>query len=340
MLRKQPIRILPLLSLIAMLVLSSCAPLIQPVTTSGTAPTPILTEVKGGVDNPNVFVDPAVLQAALLQVLAAHDTENLQQWMTDPFFTGTWRGDRFDTSPADALKSLYADQLGAEIHLEPVKNADLKALLGGTDPLSIPSGEAGVMYAFLVSGWGKDGRDEAILFITLQADDNLKWHGWMQIRGGFSGARLGGIQPYKNDALGFSLYLPKGCEVPDPNASAVLFLAPGVGHPDENRAGAFISVEPANGRTAEQVATQLAEKTKVEMGAGYTGAAITVMDIDGEPAYSVSGLPGQDVNRQLFMVHNDLLYSLMFVPDSPRAAAYSQMEDMYAMIVNTFHFTK
>ena len=338
--RKQSFRILPPLLLIAVLALSGCTPLIPPVTAGGVAPTPVESVEKGGVENPSLFIDPAVFQTALLHAIAAREPDKLQRWMTETFLTGTWRADRSDTSSADALKSLYADQLGAEISLEPVKDADLKALMGGTDPLSIPSGEAGVTDAFLVSGWGKDGRDEAILFVARQADNSLKWHGWMTVQGGFSGVRLGGIQPYQNDALGFSLYLPKDYELPDPNASTVFFLGPGVGHPDENRAAAFISVEPANGRTAEQVATQLAEKTKAEMGDGYTGAVITIMDIDGEPAYSVSGLPGQDINRQLFMVHNDLLYTLMFVPDSSQAAAYSQMEDVYAMIVNTFHFTQ
>ena len=64
------------------------------------------------------------------------------------------------------------------------------------------------------------------------------------------------------------------------------------------------------------------------------------MDIDGEQAFVVTGLPGQDSNRQLFMVHNDLLYHMMFVPDNPQVDGYRQMEDVYAMIVNTFYFTK
>lgn len=333
-------RTLPLLLLIFALVLSSCAPLVQPSTANGAAPTPGVNEVPGEVDNPNIFVDPTVFLPALLQALASHDITNLQQWMTDPFLTATWRFDQSEISPADALTLLYDDQLGAEIRLESVKDADLKALMGGVDPLSIPGSESGVMYAYLVSGWGKDGRDEAILFITMQADDNLKWHGWMQVKGGFSGVRLGGIQPYTNDVLGFSVYVPKDYEIISSTENSGLFLAPGQGHPDENRAAAFYSVEPANGRTAEQVATQLAEQTKVQMGTGYTGAGITIMNIGGEPAYSVSGLPGQDTNRQLFMVHNDQLYTFMFIPDGPQASAYTQMEDVYAMIVNTFHFTK
>jgi hypothetical protein len=346
MIPKKPYRILPLLSLIAGLAFSGCAPLTQIVRSSGIAPTMVVSVEKAGPDNPDVYVEPAAFEAALLKALATQDTEKLRMWMTDPFLTGTWRGDLSDTSAAESIKTLYTEQLSgekmrrADSQLALVNNVDLKALLGGKDPLSIPRGEAGVTDAFLVSGWGLDGRDEAILFLARQVDNSLKWHGWMLVRGGFSGARLGGNLPYKNDALGFSLYLPKNYEFPEPNASEVVFMGPGSGHPTENRVGVFITAEPANGRTAEQIATQLAAQTKAEMGAGYSGGAVTAMSIDGEAAFSVSELPGQDINRQLFMVHDDRLYHMMFVPDSPRAAAYQQMEDAYAMIVNTWHFTR
>jgi hypothetical protein len=178
------------------------------------------------------------------------------------------------------------------------------------------------------------------LFVTRQADNSLKWHGWMQIQGGFSGARLGGIQPYKNDARGFSLYLPKDYQVNEPTADEVAIVAPqlnGGGHPGI----AIITFEPANGRTSEQAAIQAIEAAKAELGAGSTVSIGTVMSIEGEQAFVVIHLPGQDINRQLFMVHDDLLYRIMFAPDDPRGAdAYRQMEDVYTMIVNTFHFTK
>jgi hypothetical protein len=350
MVYKQTIHILTPLLLIIALFLSGCAQSILPVTANGNsptpqatgenAPTPVTTDSAGGVDNPDVFVDPQFFLPALLQALNAHDTGKLQQWMTEPFLTGTWHADTSETPPADALKMLYDDMLGTEPRLELVKDADLKALMGGVDPLSIPGSESGVIYAYLVSGWGKDGRDEAILFITMEPDDALKWRGWMQIKGGFSGTRIGGNQAYTDDALGFSLFVPKGYEVIHPSDSEVLFLAPGEGHPSDDRAAAFINVEPANGRTAEQVATAIAEDNKSVMGPGYTGGNITVMVIDGEPAYSVDRLTGQDLNRRVYIVHNDILYWMMFVPDNPQAAAYLQMEDVYAMIVNTFHLTR
>jgi hypothetical protein len=327
--------IMPFL-LLALLALSGCSTWIQPVTVSGLAPTPVVSVENGGVDNPNVFADIASFQDALPRALTGRDTGNLRMWMSEPFLTGTWRADMSDTSPDDALSTLYTEQLGAQNHLALVENADLKALLGGKDPLSIPRAEAGVMYAFLVSGWGLDGRDEAVLFVARQADDSLKWHGWLRIPGGFSGARLGGIQPYQNEAYGYSLFLPKDIQVSQPDATEDLILAPGQGHPGQDRAAAFIFVEPADGRTAEQVV----EALKAELGPGFN-ISTTAMGIDGVQALVVSGLPGQDSNRQLFMVHNDLLYHFTFVPDDPQLGdVYRQMEDIYAQVVNTFHFTR
>jgi hypothetical protein len=337
---KYTFRFLPLLFMLAPLILSSCAPLVhpsmaQPLISPTASPTQAVE-----IDEPNVFADPSYFLPALLKALEAHDTSNLSLWMTDPLLTGTWRVGKEQVSPSQALKTLYTDQLGPESHLEFLEDVNLKTLLGGIDPLSIPGSESGVVYAYLVSGWGLDGRDEAILFITMEPADNLKWHGWLQIQGGFSGTRIGGIQAYTSDEHGFSVDLPKGYQVSNPNDSEVMFLASGEGHPSEDRAAAFIFVEPANGRTAEQVATEIAEDNKSVMGPGYTGGNITVMEIDGETAYSVGGLTGQDINRRLYMVHNDQLYWMMFVPDTTLAPAYQQMEDLYALIVNTFNFTQ
>ena len=340
MFRKDSIHILTPFLLIFVLFLSSCAQAIQPVSTEEIAPTPITTDSVDAVDAPDIFADPETFLPALLQALTAHDTAKLQEWMTNPFLESTWRFNQSEISPDEAIYFLYADQLGIENKLVLVRDADLKTLMGGVDPLSIPGSESGAMYAYLVSGWGKDGGDEAILFITKQPDDSLKWHGWMQIKGGFSGARIGGIQAYTDDALGFSVFVPKDYEVSHANDSEVMILAPGEGHASDYRAAAFFYVEPANGRTAEQVATEIAEDNKSVMGPGYTGGDITVMEIDGETAYSVGGLTGQDINRRVYVVHNDQLYWMMFVPDTTYAPAYQQMEDLYSMIVNTFNFTQ
>jgi hypothetical protein len=211
---------------------------------------------------------------------------------------------------------------------------DLKALMGGQDPLSILGAEAGVTEAVLVSGWGKEGRDEAILFMAGQADGSLKLRGWMVIEGGFSGARLGGIQPYVDEAQGYSVYLPKDYGVtPQGEGQVAIFPAGAAGDPG----GAWIVVEAANGRSAEQAV----EAVKDELGPGFNVSIGRVLDIEGAQALVVKGLPGQDPNRQVFMAHGERLYHITFSPDDPQMGpAYRQMEDVYAMIVNTFHFTE
>jgi hypothetical protein len=318
--RKPTYHSLALLSLITVLMLAGCAAPIQPVSTSGTPPTPVVTMEAGGVEKPT-----------LQQALATGDSVTLQAWMTDPVLTGTWRGELAESSPAEAVKTLLAEQPGEGGQLSVVEGADLKALLGGKDPRSILGEEAGVTEAILVSGWGKEGRDEAILFTARQPDGSLKLRGWMVIQGGFSGARLGGNQPYANEAQGYSVFLPKGYGVTPQGEGQVAIFPQGEGHPG----GAWIVVEAANGRSAEQVV----EAVKAELGPGFNVSIGRVLDIEGARALVVNGLPGQDPNRQVFMVHDDRLYHITFAPDDPQMGeAYRQMEEVYAMIVNTFHF--
>ena len=101
-----------------------------------------------------------------------------------------------------------------------------------------------------------------------------------------------------------------------------------------NPGSAWISVEPADGRTIEQVV----EAVKAEL-PDFEFPPDTALGIEDTQALVVSGLPGQDSTRQLFMVRDEMLYHITFTPDDPQLGkTYRQMEDLYAMIINTFHF--
>ena len=61
--------------------------------------------------------------------------------------------------------------------------------------------------------------------------------------------------------------------------------------------------------------------------------------LDGQQAYILGRLPGQDLNRQVFIVDNGILYHLTFVPDDPaRGEDYQQMEALYAAIIGSLRF--
>jgi hypothetical protein len=106
---------------------------------------------------------------------------------------------------------------------------------------------------------------------------------------------------------------------------------------ERNPGGAWIAVEPAYGLTVEQIV----ESVNARPGEGFNISVHTGLEIEDTPVLLVTGMPAQDPTRQLFMVRDDLLYHITFTPDDPWAGdAYRQMEDLYAMIVNTFHFTQ
>jgi hypothetical protein len=97
-----------------------------------------------------------------------------------------------------------------------------------------------------------------------------------------------------------------------------------------------IDVERAVGRTADGVAS-------VEIASQGPGFNISRFDVpvDGEQAVVVDGLPGQDSNRKMYVVHRDRLYTFTFAPWQPSAEGAGQLtplEDLYTMIVQSLRF--
>ena len=94
-----------------------------------------------------------------------------------------------------------------------------------------------------------------------------------------------------------------------------------------------IMLEPANGRTAAQVA----DAKIAEAGEGFN---ITRQDVlvDGVPAVVVDGLPGTDSNRVVFIVSKDRLYTLVFMPWFPNPNETTRLEELYKTIMDTLHF--
>ncbi|RPJ44602.1 MAG: hypothetical protein EHM21_10090 [Chloroflexi bacterium] len=331
------------LFLLVILLLSTltpaCAPLLAPVRTSGEAPTPIVrsetapTDGAGEASPGNGFVELAPFQAALLQAIQSRDKAKLEPLMAENFASGWWRGEMGDLARADALRELYQDQLGDEIKLGVAPGVDLPLLMGGTNPLDIPRPEVNVVDAIVVTGWGKDGKDEAILFVSRQPDNALRWAGTLVVKGGFTSPETGGVEPFVNKENGYQLYLPKGFEVQQSLPNHISILAPRgtQGH----RERAFITVEPANGRTVEQIVAELKATALADV-AGQPG---TVMGLDSEMALIFDRVPSQEFMRMLYVVHEDRLYTMIFIPqDETQGAAYNQMRNLFAVVANTFKF--
>ncbi len=98
---------------------------------------------------------------------------------------------------------------------------------------------------------------------------------------------------------------------------------------------ASIAVEAANDRTLDEVAAQALADYGLPAGMN-TPQAITVA---GEPAVMIDNLPGQDLNRRLFVIHDNQLYSFFFAPIGDEGTSVrDQAEALYNTVVDSFRF--
>src|SRR3990172_7453752 len=92
-----------------------------------------------------------------------------------------------------------------------------------------------------------------------------------------------------------------------------------------------IEMRSANGLTAAEVA----DGEINTLPPGGFDIVRTGIEIDGVPAVVVDGLPGPDSWRRVFVVANDRVYTLIFLP----WGHVEGLEEMYALAVRTLRFT-
>jgi hypothetical protein len=119
-----------------------------------------------------------------------------------------------------------------------------------------------------------------------------------------------------------------------PNPPYLIIINPN-GNPGDVPGDAWVEVnrEAASGRTAAQVA----DEKIAEAGEGFNITRSEIL-IDSKQAVVVDGLPAQDPGREVFIVDNDHLYILFFLPWAPNADGFSQLEKLYSTVINSFHF--
>jgi hypothetical protein len=142
------------------------------------------------------------------------------------------------------------------------------------------------------------------------------------------------LEEYTDQNFGFSLSVPEGFEVQYTHIHTLVFLAP---HGTQgHRERGFLNVELAGDLTAEWLANQMRAENAYFVGFSITSTTTT---IDGQAASILGHLPGQDLNRQVFVVHKGFLYRLTFMPDNPQEGeSYQQMEALYSAVINSLRF--
>jgi photosystem II stability/assembly factor-like uncharacterized protein len=121
----------------------------------------------------------------LVDTLNALNFDLLKVLMDQSFGFGFWQSEGFFSPPDLAIEQLRS-YLGASTVLTADPTRDLSILLGGFDPYAIVGLDAAKSQALFVSGWGLDGKGEAILYVTRLPDGSLYWYGVLIAPGGFT----------------------------------------------------------------------------------------------------------------------------------------------------------
>ncbi len=149
-------------------------------------------------------------------------------------------------------------------------------------------------------------------------------------------APAAGTSLYTNTDDGYCLLYPSEYSTQIPR---MIVINPATGPGDiPGDAWVYIQVEDAAGRTAEQAAEAILP-TETQ-GFNITRQSTTV---DGETAYIFDGIPGQDTNRQVFIVHDGRLYNIMFMPwkSTQLIGGMGQrtpLEYLYNIVMQSFRF--
>lgn len=143
---------------------------------------------------------------------------------------------------------------------------------------------------------------------------------------------------FTNETIGYCLVLPGGYTIlqasSDEMEDEMIFYVDSV--QDTSHPRLSVKVTEAGNRSLEKITK--AYETEIEKGVpGYDVQWSFGYMLDGEPANQFDQVPGQDLSRQVLMVHDGQLFTLTFTPDEPNAgAAYDEMQILYDMVVKTF----
>jgi photosystem II stability/assembly factor-like uncharacterized protein len=170
----------------------------------------------GASTPPTPTPDPLTFAQSVVSTLNARAFESLPPMMDGTFTFAYWQSQGTVYQSETAIEYLRTSHIGVTpLVSNPAK--DLTALLGGANPYSIMGLDPAKSKALYVSGWGLDGKIEAILYVTQRADGSLYWHSVLIAPYGFSiPTNLIGPYAVVNVALNDVLNIRSGAGVSQP----------------------------------------------------------------------------------------------------------------------------
>jgi hypothetical protein len=131
--------------------------------------------------------DLAAFAQSIVDQLNGRNFDAVKAKMDQTFTTGFWESQGTSSTPDQAIEAFRTSYLGTT-PLTSDASRDLNTLLGGLNPYGIMGLDPARSYGLFVSGlsgWGADGKSEAIFYITRRADGSLYFYGMLFAPVGF-----------------------------------------------------------------------------------------------------------------------------------------------------------
>ena len=125
------------------------------------------------------------LRQVLVDTLNARDYEKLKTLMEPSFMIAYWRSEGTTNTKEQAVEQLQRNLLHPTSPVSADPNKDLAALLG-MDPVTIVGPGVVEVSPLFTSGWGAQGKDEAILFLAKRPNGEPYWYGLLFAKDGFA----------------------------------------------------------------------------------------------------------------------------------------------------------
>jgi hypothetical protein len=140
---------------------------------------------------------------------------------------------------------------------------------------------------------------------------------------------------FSSDRLGICFSYPQGY-TQLPYNDAVQIAAPDLAGSDV-KALFWLEISDSYNRTAEKIADEDMTYAVAQQGVPLENLGRWTVTLGGEQAVVLDGMPGQDLQRRVYVVHQQTLYVLAFMPTrSENKAASDQMEALYTPVTSSW----
>jgi len=145
-----------------------------------------------------------------------------------------------------------------------------------------------------------------------------------------------GTKLFVNGQHGYCLLYPQGQNVEESLDKDRLYLSINVGETGVPQGIVYIAVDNTDGRTASQAADEFVSRLSEDWAAAIERTTVT---IDGETAVVLNNVGGQNPQRYVYFVHNDLLYEMnIALMDEESGDCCGELEDFYSTMVTSLTF--